>query len=107
MSDLYKVDQIAGKGLGCIATKDIKRGTLILREVAQVSGNNWQLDEKSFSIDKLLMWELIALHHSLLNRKNSFIIIQYPPGTSKYFSEEFEKFEKKEFVETFMGGHRL
>ena len=98
MSDLYKVDQIAGKGLGCIATKDIKRGTLILREVAQVSGNNWQLDEKSFSIDKLLMWELFALHHSLLNiEKNSFI--QYPPGMSKYFSEEF--------AETFMGGHRL
>ena len=55
MGDLYKVDHIAEKGLGCIATKDIKRGTLILREVAQLSGNNWELDEKSFSIDKLLM----------------------------------------------------
>ena len=97
MSDLYKVDQIAGKGLGCIATKDIKRGTLILREAAQVSGTNGELDEKSFSIDKLLMWELFTLHHSLLNRKKSFI--QYPPGMSKYFSEEF--------AETFMGGHRL
>ena len=105
MSDLYKVDQIAGKGLGCIATKDIKRGTLILREVAQVSGNNWQLDEKSFSIDKLLMWELFALHHSLPNRKKSFI--QYPPGMSNIFPKNLNNLKKKNFCKTFMGGLRL
>ena len=35
-SDFYEVMQIEGKGLGCVATKDIKRGTLILREKAQI-----------------------------------------------------------------------
>ena len=36
MSEFYQVKKIDGKGLGCIATKDIKRGTLILREKAQM-----------------------------------------------------------------------
>ena len=32
MNSLYKVEYIEGKNLGCIALKDIKRGTLILQE---------------------------------------------------------------------------
>ena len=36
MSEFYKVVKVDGKGLGCVATKDIKRGTLILREKAQL-----------------------------------------------------------------------
>ena len=37
MSEFYQVVKIEGKGFGCVATKDIKRGTLILREKAQIS----------------------------------------------------------------------
>ena len=36
MSEFYQVVKIDGKGLGCVATKDIKRGTLILREKAPI-----------------------------------------------------------------------
>ena len=35
MNSLYKVVQIPGKDLGCVALKDIKKGTLILREIPQ------------------------------------------------------------------------
>ena len=37
MSDLYELKSIDGKGLGAIAKKDIKRGTLILKEDPQIS----------------------------------------------------------------------
>ena len=40
MSEFYKVVKIDGKGFGCVATKDIKRGTLILREKAQMIYKN-------------------------------------------------------------------
>ena len=32
---LYKVVNIEGKGMGCVALKDIKPGTIILNEVPQ------------------------------------------------------------------------
>jgi len=35
MSTLYKVTEVEGKGLGCIALEDIKKGSLILREMSQ------------------------------------------------------------------------
>ena len=37
MSDLYELKSIDGKGLGAIAKKNIKRGTLILKEDPQIS----------------------------------------------------------------------
>ena len=36
MSELYKILEVTGKGLGAIATKDIKKGTLILKENRQL-----------------------------------------------------------------------
>ena len=36
MSDLYELKSIDGKGLGAIAKQNIKRGTLILKEVPQI-----------------------------------------------------------------------
>ena len=36
IDDLYQVVEIDGKGLGCVAIKDIKRGTVILRESPQL-----------------------------------------------------------------------
>ena len=35
MNNLYKFEKIDGKGFGCIALKDIKKGTLILEEKPQ------------------------------------------------------------------------
>ena len=38
MDCLYKVENIEGKNLGCVALKDIKKGTLILKEGPQWAG---------------------------------------------------------------------
>ena len=35
MEQLYKVDLVEGKNMGCIAMKDVKKGTLILQEKPQ------------------------------------------------------------------------
>ena len=37
MNSLYKVVPIVGKGLGCVALKDIKKGTIILEEKSQMN----------------------------------------------------------------------
>ena len=36
MSSLYKVTEIEGKGLGCVAISDIKKGSMILKENPQL-----------------------------------------------------------------------
>ena len=46
MSFVYKVAKIEGKGLGCVATEDIKKGSLILNENPQIYENT---EEKSWS----------------------------------------------------------
>ena len=46
MSFVYKVTEIEGKGLGCIATEDIRKGSLILNENPQICENT---EEKSWS----------------------------------------------------------
>ena len=37
MSEMFQLIGFEGKGLGAVATKDIKRGTLILKELPQIS----------------------------------------------------------------------
>ena len=36
MTELFQVMETEGRGLGCMATKDIKMGTVILRETPQL-----------------------------------------------------------------------
>ena len=59
MSDhLYQVVEIDGKGLGCIATQDIKRGTVILREHPQLAVSlpdyTLQVDSSPMSIIQIM-----------------------------------------------------
>ena len=35
-SSVYQVKNIEGKGLGCVASMNIKRGSTILREIPQI-----------------------------------------------------------------------
>ena len=44
MADLFEVKKVEGKGLGCFATKDIKRGTVILKEAPQIGQQPVKLD---------------------------------------------------------------
>ena len=39
MNQLYKVEAIVGKDLGCVAINDIKKGTIILQEIPQCTAN--------------------------------------------------------------------
>ena len=39
-SKLYKVMNLKGKGLGCVASKNIEKGALILSENPQIRGRN-------------------------------------------------------------------
>ena len=52
VENLYKVVEIDGKGLGCVALKDIEIGTLILKEKPQCISNNLPLtpDQASDSV---------------------------------------------------------
>ena len=62
---MYEVKRVKGKGLGCFATKDIKRGRLILHENPQIPhvGDNvlalWQSFEKMKVADQV---EYMTLH---------------------------------------------
>jgi len=57
MADLFEVKKVEGKGLGCFAIKDIKRGTLILKEAPQIEQQPVKLDTdneaiETFSVDE-------------------------------------------------------
>ena len=39
---LYKKQEVAGKGMGCVATREIKKGSLVLRERPALFGQEKQ-----------------------------------------------------------------
>ena len=72
MSEFYQVVPIDGKGLGCVATKDIKKGTLILREKAQILYADSALGKKDWiknvvksfnEMNQTNQEEFLKLHH--------------------------------------------
>ena len=53
--ELYKEEKLAGKGVGCIAMKEIKKGNLVLREAPQlvypdVSVTTWEESFQQFEV---------------------------------------------------------
>ena len=55
MDNYYQVIPIKGKGLGCIALKDIKKGTIILQEKPQCAPEDCaDLPEDARSIPHVL-----------------------------------------------------
>jgi len=54
MSSLYKVTEIEGKGLGCVAISDIKKGSLILMEKPQLCVETEEREWSSMWIKSLL-----------------------------------------------------
>ena len=55
MSSVYKVTEINGKGLGCVAIADIKKGSLILNENSQMRFDQGEEIEWSFKWIKNLL----------------------------------------------------
>ena len=81
MSSVYKVTEIEGKGLGCVATVDIEKGSLILTENPQICGNTEEEKGSSKWIKSLLksfkrmkkadQLEYMALHNKYNNFQDS------------------------------------
>ena len=81
MSSLYKVTEIGGKGLGCVANSDIKKGSLILMEKPQLSFENEErivssmptvksLLKSFFEMSKADQLEYMTLHNKYNNIQN-------------------------------------
>ena len=81
MSSVYKVTEIEGKGLGCVATVDIEKGSLILTENPQIFCNTEEGIWSSKWIKSLLksfkqmkkadQIEYMALHNKWNNFQDS------------------------------------
>ena len=81
MASVYKVTEIEGKGLGCVATVDIEKGSLILTENPQICGNTEETLGSSKWIKSLLksfnrmkkadQLEYMALHNKWNNFQDS------------------------------------
>ena len=97
MSNIYKVTEIEGKGLGCVATADIEKGSLILTENPQICGNT---EEKTWSskwikslfksfkqMKKADQLEYMALHNKWNNFQDSQNV--------EYHVEQIEVFKEK------------
>jgi len=97
MSNIYKVTEIEGKGLGCVATADIEKGSLILTENPQICGNTEEKTWSSKWIKSLLksfkqmkkadQLEYMALHNKWNNFQDSQNV--------EYHVEQIEVFKEK------------
>ena len=80
MSSLYKVTKIEGKGLGCVAISDIKKGSLILKETPQLYVESEEIKWSSGWIKSLMtsfnemietdQHEYMKLHNKFNNYQN-------------------------------------
>ena len=92
MSSLYKVTEIKGKGLGCVAIVDIEKGSLILNEnpqmcadIKEVEGSSGWIKSllKSFNqMNKADQLEFMTLHNKCSNFQDH------------QNSEEFQNYKK-------------
>ena len=83
MASVYKVTEIEGKGLGCVATVDIEKGSLILTENPQIFDNTEEKKGSKLWIKNLLksfnrmkkadQLEYMALHNKWNNFQDSQI----------------------------------
>ena len=84
MSSLYKVTEIEGKGLGCVAISDIKKGSLILNENPQIcadiedgrGSSKWikSLLKSFYQMSKTDQLQYLKLHNKFNNSSVGKII---------------------------------
>ena len=83
MSEFYQVVKIDGKGFGCVATKDIKRGTLILREKAQLCYKSCEFGTSNSNWNKMILEGKCQDHSEFVT-----------PAWIKSVEESFEQMSK-------------
>ena len=56
ISEFYKVVEIEGKGMGCVALKEIKLGTMILQEKPQLKlkSGSWSFQDLMIAFKQLV-----------------------------------------------------
>ena len=71
MGDLYQVKEIYGKALGCVASKDIRQGTVILIETPQLvvednlTGNNFENVHLTDSSDSAWIKKVVSAFNGM------------------------------------------
>ena len=78
-SPVYKVTEIGGKGLGCVAISDIKKGSLISMEEPQLCVETEEREGSSMMIKSLLksFYEMSKAHqHEYMTLHNKFNNLQ-------------------------------
>ena len=107
MSSLYKVTEIGGKGLGCVANSDIKKGSLILMEKPQLSFENEErivssmptiksLLKSFFEMSKADQLEYMTLHNKY-NNIQSFQNSVDIPNFKEILDKKIEEIEAVKF----------
>ena len=99
MSSVYKVTEIEGKSLGCVATVDIEKGALILTENPQICGNTEEKKWSSKWIKSLLksfkrmkktdQLEYMKLHSKYNNFQGSDVLSFYESEMILYCPNHF------------------
>ena len=69
MSGVFKIVKIDGKGLGFIATTDMKKGAMILEEKGQICANN----EKEVRSSEWIKSVMISFHQMNANDQSDFL----------------------------------
>ena len=95
MDTYYHIVPIAGKGLGCVALKDIQKGTIILQEKPQCAPEDCaNLPEDARSIPNVLK----AFHRVGERSFNRSWRISTTPNTTKYFLIHFKLIQQSNMV---------
>ena len=108
MSSLYKVTEIKGKGLGCVAIVDIEKGSLILNENPKMCADIEEVDMslgwiksllKSFNkMNKADQLEFMALHTKCSNFQDraakDLLLGKFSSFQDYQNSEDFQNYKK-------------
>ena len=107
MSDIFRIVRIDGKGLGCIATKDIPRGTLILNETPQLKctmKGGW-IPKLKIAYDRMSISEkldFMALHDSYIDELPKSTILEFQQNAKKWICFHYGGHERSAFVKVVM-----
>ena len=73
MSEYYQVKKIEGKGMGCVALKEIKLGTMILQEKPQLKlkSGSWSFQDLLVAFKQMVCFIPSWIHKYL---QDTFII---------------------------------
>ena len=100
MAAIYKVVDVEGKGLGCVASTDIKRGSLILNENPQIESLGETMEEAR---QKGQMAEWIKRLLKSFNQMNKADQLEFMTLCNIYDFQESPLCKKRIIIEMIVG----